>query len=175
MYNFTVSRFIRFILLLLAFGALASPALAAKAKVKAVQAMGQTILVMPLADGVGLNDAAESLKQRANTLNFKLVGELPLSEQVAAMTGKPQKRVTIYQFCDAMTAEEMVSANIVFAAFLPCRIALVEDQDGKGKLVMMGLDGMIKAAKLSPKLKPLAVDIRDKLMDIMAAGANGDL
>jgi uncharacterized protein (DUF302 family) len=160
---------------LLAFSFTSAAALADKVEPKAIQMLGQTILEMPLAKGVSMDDAAVSLKQRANTLNFKLVGELPLSEQVAAMTGKPQKRMTIYQFCDPMTAVQMVDAEMAFAAFLPCRIALVEDKDGKGVLIMMGLDDMIKAAKLSPKLLPLATEVRNKLMDIMAAGANGDL
>jgi uncharacterized protein (DUF302 family) len=175
MRNFTAARFGRFILALIAFSLMASPALADTVKTKTIQMMGQTVLEMPLAEGVSMDDAAESLKQRANSLNFKLVGELPLSEQVAAMTGKPQKRMTIYQFCDPMTAVQMVDANMAFAAFLPCRIALVEGQDGKGMLVMIGLDDMIKAAKLSPKLLPLATKVRDNLMNIMKAGANGDL
>lgn len=146
-----------------------------KNKPMAIQAMGQTVLKMPLADGVSMDDAADSLKQRANTLNFKLVGELPLSEQVASMTGKPQKRITIYEFCDPMTASKMVSANPIFAAFLPCRIAMVEEADGKAYLMTIGLDGMIKAASLSPDLKALAVKVRDNMMNIMQAGANGDL
>lgn len=166
---------IRIAFTLCAIGGLASPAVADKMPFESIQMMSQTILEMPLANGVSMDDAATSLKQRANTLNFKLVGELPLSEQVAAMTGKPQKRMTIFQFCDPMTAVKMVGANMAFAAFLPCRIALVEDKNGKGMLVMIGLDDMIKAAKLSPTLLPLATKVRDNLMDIMAAGANGDL
>jgi uncharacterized protein (DUF302 family) len=175
MYHLTAARFARFILAMMVFGTMAAPAMADKNQSKAIQMMGATILEMPLADGVSMDDAATSLKQRANTLNFKLVGELPLSEQVAAMTGKPQKRVTIYQFCDPATAVQMVDANMAFAAFLPCRIALVEGKDGKAMLVMIGLDDMIKAAQLSPKLLPLATEVRNKLMEIMTAGANGDL
>jgi uncharacterized protein (DUF302 family) len=173
------TRYLRNTLVALAVGMLAvGPAWAVSAdknKPKIVHMVGQTILEMPLADGVSMDDAADSLKQRANTLNFKLVAELPLSEQVAAMTGKPQKRMTIYEFCDPMTAQKMVTANAAFAAFLPCRIALVEGKDGKAMLVMIGLDDLIKAARLSPELKPLAKDVRDKLMDILKAGANGEL
>lgn len=156
----------------------AAPAWAVSAdknKPVAIPAMGQIVLKMPLADGVSMDDAVESLKERANALNFKLVGELPLSEQVASMTGKPQKRITIFQFCDPMTASKMVGTNMIFAAFLPCRIALVEDKDGKAYLITLGLDSMIKAAALSPESKKLAIDVRDKMMSIMKAGANGDL
>ena len=140
-----------------------------------IEAMGQVILKMPLAAGVSMDDAVESLKQRANTLNFKLVGELPLSKQVESMTGKPQKRITIFEFCDPLTAVKMVDADLVFSAFLPCRIALVEDKDGKAYLMTLSLDPMIKAAGLDPTLQPLAFKVRDNIMNIMKAGANGDL
>ena len=45
------------------------------------------------------------MKLRANGLNMQLVAELPLSKQVAAITGKTDA-ATIYQFCDAMTARK---------------------------------------------------------------------
>ena len=69
----------------------------------------------------------------------------------------------------------MVEANINFAAYLPCRIALVEDKKGKGWLLMMNLDIMLNGTKLSKDLKKNATKVRDTLMDIMQAGANGDL
>ncbi|MGW8228981.1 MAG: DUF302 domain-containing protein [Gammaproteobacteria bacterium] len=129
---------------------------------------------MPLADGVSLDDAVASMKLRANIRNMKLVAELPLSKQIEAM-GKKARRMEIYQFCDPLTAQRMVEANIHFAAYLPCRIALVEDEKGRGWLVMMNLDMMLNGASLTDDLKTQAIKVRDTLMDIMQAGANGDL
>lgn len=133
-----------------------------------------TVVKMPLADEVSFEDAIASMKLRANTLNMKLVAELPLSKQIQAM-GKKARRMDIYQFCDPLTAQRMVEANINFAAYLPCRIALVEDKKGKGWLVMMNLDMMIQGATLDKELTKKATKVRDVLMDIMKAGANGDL
>jgi len=130
---------------------------------------------MPLAKGVSLDDAAQSMKLRANALNMKLVAELPLSKQVEAITGKPEPRATIYQFCDALTASRMLHYNLDFAAYLPCRIALVEDAKGQGWLVMMDLNLLINVANLQPELKARAIEIRNNLENIMQAGANGDL
>lgn len=141
----------------------------------AVRSLGQTVVKMPLAQGVSMDDAAESMKLRANLLNMKLVAELPLSKQVEAMTGKPQPRMTIYQFCDALTAKQMVDFSIDFAAYLPCRIALIEDKQGKPWLIMMDLNLLINAGDLSPKLKEKAIEVRDNLENIMTAGANGEL
>ena len=53
------------------------------------------------------------MKLRANGLNMQLVAELPLSKQVAAITGKTERRATIYQFCDAMTARKMLDYSLI--------------------------------------------------------------
>lgn len=140
-----------------------------------IRSLGDTVVKMPLARGVSLEDAATSMKLRANYLNMKLVAELPLSKQVEAITGKPERLATIYQFCDAMTARKMLDYSLDFAAYLPCRIALVEDEKGQGWLVMMDLNLLINAADLQPELKAKAIEVRDNLENIMRAGANGDL
>lgn len=133
-----------------------------------------TVVKTPLAEGVSFDDAVTSMKLRANIRNMKLVAELPLSKQIQAM-GKKARRMEIYQFCDPLTAQRMVEANIHFAAYLPCRIALVEDETGQGWLVMMNLDMMLNGATLTDDLKAQAMKVRDTLMDIMQAGANGEL
>ena len=140
-----------------------------------ISSLNKTVIRMPLAHGVGLDDAVESMKLRANLLNMKLVAELPLSKQVEATTGKPERRMTIYQFCDALTAKQMVDYSMDFAAYLPCRIALIEDEKGQGWLVMMDLNILIDSAGLNPKLKEKAIEVRNNLESIMKAGANGEL
>lgn len=133
------------------------------------------VIKRALVPGVSLDDAVESMKLRANALNIKLVAELPLSKQVEATTGKPQRRMEIFQFCDAVTAKAMVDANIDFAAYLPCRIALIEDANGKGWLVMVNLDEVMAGYKLSPEMVKMAQGVRDTLLSIMDAGVKGDL
>ena len=144
-------------------------------KPSVVIAVGQAILEMSLADGVSMEDAVESMKLRANALNFKLVAELPLSKQVEVMTGQPQRRMTIYQFCDALTAKQLLDSNPAFAAFLPCRVALIEDDAGKGRIIMLNMENLIRAADLPPDLRRKAEQVRDNLLSIMVAGANGEL
>ena len=124
-----------------------------------------------------MDDAVESMKLRANALNIKLVAELPLSKQVEAMVGKPQRRMSIYQFCDAMTAKDLVDMNVDFAIFLPCRIALIEDKTGQAWLVMMDMNvkELAKTSKMTPELEKKITTIRNGLIEIVNAGANGDL
>ena len=138
-------------------------------------AYADPVIKRPLEPGIGFDEAVQSMKLRANTLNFKLVAELPLSKQVEATTGKPQRRMEIFQFCDAVTAKSMVEVNIEFAAYLPCRIALIEDAQGKGWLVMVNLDEILGQYKLAPDMVKLAKSVRDSLLSIMDAGVKGDL
>ncbi len=138
-------------------------------------AYAEPVIKRPLEPGISFDEAVQSMKLRANALNFKLVAELPLSKQVEATTGKPQRRMEIFQFCDAVTAKAMVDVSIDFAAYLPCRIALIEDAKGKGWLVMVNLDEILADYKLGPDMSKLAISVRDALVSIMDAGVKGDL
>lgn len=132
---------------------------------------------VPVASGVSAADAVDSMKLRANALNIKLVSELPLSEQVKAITGKPQRTMTIFQFCDALTAQELVQQSLDYAIFLPCRIALIEDKTGKNWLIMMDMNvsQLAKAGHMDKSLEKKIASIRKGLIEIINAGANGDL
>ena len=61
---------------------------------------------------------------------MKSVGHQPLSKELAAR-GVESGRLEIFQFCNPNDAHVMVTHNPIFAAYMPCRIALVEDSEGK--------------------------------------------
>jgi uncharacterized protein (DUF302 family) len=132
---------------------------------------------MAVQPNVSMDDAAESMRLRANALNLKLVAELPLSKQVEAITGKPQKTIIIFQFCDALVAKQLIDVNVDFAVFMPCRIALIEDEQGKGWLVMMDVntDDIAREKRLTLELKKKIEEVRAALINIMKAGAAGEL
>jgi uncharacterized protein (DUF302 family) len=136
--------------------------------------LADTVLKMPLAEDVSADDAVDSMKLRANALNFKLVAHLPLYKELQGM-GVDSRRVEIFQFCDARIAHTMISHDIDFSAYLPCRITLIEDQNGDNWLVTLDLDVVIRTADLPPELMEKAVVVRDTIREIMEAGANGEL
>jgi len=138
------------------------------------QMIDNSIERFPLAEDVSIEEAIDSMKLRANGLNFKMVADLPLSEQVRAM-GEEARYMRILAFCDALIAKTMVEHNIIFAGFLPCRIAVVEDTQGKGWIVTMNMDMMLHAVDLPAHLQPLAQQVRDNIYSIVEAGVNGDL
>jgi uncharacterized protein (DUF302 family) len=143
-------------------------------KAIAQQMVNSSIQRFKLAEDITVDDAIDSMKLRANGLNFKLVADLPLSEQVQAM-GEEARYMRILAFCDALIAKKMVEYNIIFAGFLPCRIAVIEDAEGQGWLVTMNMDMMLHAVDLPPELQPLAEQVRDTIYSIVDAGVNGDL
>lgn len=136
--------------------------------------IADTVIKKQIADNVSMDDAVESMKLRANTLNLKLVAHQPMYKELEAL-GIPSKRVEIYQFCDAGIGWEMIQYQMDFAAYMPCRISLVEDANGKGWLIMVNMDFFIGAANLPPDLKKKAEKVRDDLNSVIQAGAAGDI
>jgi len=125
-------------------------------------------------EDVSSDDAIESMKLRANALNFKLVGHMPLSEQVKANGGE-STRMEIFQFCDAMIAAEMVKAKMAFAGYLPCRITLVEDETGQAWLITLDMDKTLGDASLPKALQATGMKVRNNIYSILNAGTEGDL
>lgn len=135
---------------------------------------------LPAKPGLAYDDVVASLKQRANKLNFKLVGVNSIYKDVEAITGKPTPRVEVFNFCDALVAREVLDHSLEFIVFFPCRIAVVEDAQGKVWLVMLDwdvswLDQAPNPNRLPDSLYQNARRIRQTLEEVMRAGANGEL
>ncbi|HEY9099204.1 MAG TPA: DUF302 domain-containing protein [Thiobacillus sp.] len=171
-------RLFRLPALALLMSALLLPVTSSQADVSPPKTLSQVgIYKVAIDRNVSMSDAADSMRLRANSLNLQLVAELPLSKQVEAVTGKPQRTITIFQFCDAVTAKDLIDVNPEFSVFMPCRIALIEDPKGQGWLVMMDVDvnAVATTMKLTPVLKARVNEVRNSLIEIMQAGAKGDL
>ena len=134
-----------------------------------------TVWKVPVQEGLGWEDVEQTMRFVANEHNMKNVGELPLSEQVATMTGKPQRFLKIYMFCNPLTAAHMFDYSVAFSAYLPCRISLIEDPEGKLWLYTLNMDMMIHGGKVLPEaLKEEAIGVKDTILDIMNRGATGE-
>jgi uncharacterized protein (DUF302 family) len=143
--------------------------------IKTGNAAEATVWKVPVQEGLGWEDVEQTMRFVANEHNIKNVGELPLSEQVAAMTGKPQRFLKIYMFCNPLTAANMFDYSVAFSAYLPCRISLIEDPEGKLWLYTLNMDMMIHGGKVLPEaLKEEATGVKDTILDIMNRGATGE-
>jgi uncharacterized protein (DUF302 family) len=134
-----------------------------------------TVWRKQLDEGVSPEDAAEAMSSVATELNIKAVGILPLSKEVVAKTGKKQRLLTIYQYCNPLTAMTMVEYSDAFSAYLPCRVAMVEDKKGKVWVYALNMDMMIHGGKTLPdNLLKEANKVKDVILQIMEAGATGE-
>ena len=135
---------------------------------------------MPVDEGVSWDDAVEAMKLRANEVNFKFVGSSPLWKQIEAETEQPSAKVEMFRFCDATVARKILDVIPEFIIFLPCKIALLED--GEGKLWVMTMDWDISwldfaqnpNSHMTKEIREDAKRIRDNLAYIMEGAATGD-
>lgn len=133
------------------------------------------VRVVKVEDGMTTDDVEEVLESVAVELELLYVGKSPFYKQVEAVTGESYRYITFFSFCDARVGAEMADYNNTYTAFMPCRIALVEDPDGSLSLHMMDLDMLIYGGKpLPPELKAGAIKVRDKLNTLMERAAAGD-
>ncbi|MEN8176144.1 MAG: DUF302 domain-containing protein, partial [Pseudomonadota bacterium] len=126
----------------------------------------QTVVKQQLAEDVSADDAIDAMQSKAVELNMKFVAHQPLSTELEAR-GVETGRLEIFQFCNPMDAHEMVKYNPIFAAYMPCRIALVEDQEGKLWVMMLNLDMLINSAPLPPELMAIAKRVNDTLLEVL--------
>jgi uncharacterized protein (DUF302 family) len=134
--------------------------------------IGQTVIKMALADGVGPQDAVDAMLSKAAELNMKMVGHQNVGKELQNR-GIDAPSLEIFQFCDPEDAIKMVKFNTIYAAYMPCRIALVEDSDGKHWLEMLNLDMIINAYPLPPELQAIAITVNGTMLSILTAGATG--
>lgn len=132
------------------------------------------IVRIQVSETVSFNDAVESLKLRANQLNIKFVGVNLLYKEIEALTGKPAKRMEIFNFCDGLTAQQMLAANLNTIAFMPCRIAIVEEPDGKRWVVSLMMDEAF-IRSFQGETRKSAERVMSALQDMMRAASVGDL
>jgi uncharacterized protein (DUF302 family) len=125
-------------------------------------------------DGVTIKDIENAFEQISAERNMKGVGELPLSKELEARTGVKQKFLKVYSYCTPATARLMVDFSPAMAAYLPCRLTVVEKEDGLW-IYTLNMDMMVKMGrKLPSPLKEEAWKVRETIYQMMDRAAKGD-
>ena len=125
-------------------------------------------------DGVSAKEVEEILKFVAVERNMRDVGTLPLSKELEARSGKKEKLLTVYSFCSPDTARKMVDFSPHMSAYLPCRVTLIEHDDGSLWMYTLNMDMMVKMGrKLPSPLKEEAMAVRNTIWEMMERGSKG--
>lgn len=132
----------------------------------------QTVVRMPIEAGVDPDAAEAAMLAKAEEIGMKKVAQQRVSDYLAKQ-GVDAPHLAIFQFCNPMDARTMVIANPIFSSYMPCRISMVADKDGKMWLMMLNLDMLINSELLPTEVIETAVRVNQQMLDIMAAGARG--
>ncbi len=123
---------------------------------------------------VSAKDVEEILKLVAVERNMRDVGTLPLSKELEARSGKKEPVLTVFSYCSPNIARRMVDFSPHMAAYLPCRISLVEKADGLW-LYTLNMDMMVKMGrKLPSPLKEEAMSVRNTIYEMMERASKGE-
>ncbi|MGA7179227.1 MAG: DUF302 domain-containing protein [Thiobacillaceae bacterium] len=160
---------------------MAMPLMANMMKMDAREAMNYFAIKYKAKPGLSFDDVVESLKLRANALNFKFVGSNLMWKDFRAVLGDDTApRVEVYSFCDIAVGRQLIKLIPEMSVFLPCRITVMEDADKNIWILTLDwdvtwLDYAGTSMGITPELRDAAKDIRAKMDDMMRAAANGDL
>ncbi|ABL02000.1 hypothetical protein Rmag_0213 [Candidatus Ruthia magnifica str. Cm (Calyptogena magnifica)] len=134
-----------------------------------------SIVRVKVADDVSNSDVEEAMESIAIAEGIRSVGMLPLSEMVELQTGKKQRFLKIYQYCSPRIAMTMVDHSDAFSAYLPCRLALIEDKQGQRWIYTLDMNAMIYGgAPLPDFLLKKALAVQKMIIAIQNGGAEGD-
>ena len=160
---------------------MAMPMMAGMMQLDAREALNYMVLKYPVRPGVSFDEAVQSLKLRANRLNFKFVGENLIWKDFRAVLGDDSApRVEVFSFCDIAIARDLLKIVPEMVVFLPCRIAIMEDAQKNIWVLTLDwdftwLDAAGQSLGLTPELRQGIADIRTKMDEMMRAAANGDI
>jgi uncharacterized protein (DUF302 family) len=132
-------------------------------------------------DGLTFDEVVQSMELRANTLNFKKVGHSPMWKDFQAVLGDMEApRMEVFHYCDIAAGREVLKAAPESIAYLPCRIAIMEDANKAIWVITLDwdlawLDTVQGKMGVNPELGKFAKDINQKMDNIMQAAANGEL
>ncbi|BCN93984.1 hypothetical protein THMIRHAM_17690 [Thiomicrorhabdus immobilis] len=123
-------------------------------------------------EGVSLEDVIDAINAVGVNNNIKNVGELPLSEELKAR-GIESKIIHVMSFCNPETARKMVDFSPAMGGFLPCRVNIIEEEDGL-HIYTMNMDMAIKMGKkMPPELLEATMAVRNTMWEMLEKGKTG--
>ncbi len=138
---------------------------------RATEAMVRKVKIDP---DVSTEDVIESMKSIATDANMLQVGDSKMAEKFDH-NGKRQRYVRILHYCSPAIAKQFIDYTESFGAFMPCRILIVENDDGERWLITMAMELMLFGGHtLPPEMMEKAEHVRDTMYKMMDLGAKGD-
>ncbi len=123
---------------------------------------------------VSTEEVIESMRSIATDANMLQVGDSRMAEKYDH-AGKRQRYVRIIHYCAPNIAKTFIDYSLAYGAFMPCRILIVEDDNGERWLVTMAMELMLFGGHtLPPEMMKKAEHVRDTMYKMMDLAAEGD-
>jgi len=165
--------------------------LSAEAKMKMMQTLMQTnpfslrdMMNMMVAKkkalpGLSFDEVVESLNSKALNLNMRPVGHTTPYEILRETFDPESPRLEFFSYCDLITMRKILDYSLEFSAFLPCRIAVMQDAEGQIWLTTLDwdvrwLDSSPNPNRMPDELRERAIQVRENIEAMMEAAATGD-
>jgi uncharacterized protein (DUF302 family) len=126
-------------------------------------------------DDVTTEDAIDTMTGIAEENNFLVVGDAKMSIKSSIKDPGGKRYIRILSFCAPSIAEKFIGYSEAFGAFMPCRILIVEDDEGNRWLYTMAMELMLYGGQPLPDdMLKMAETVRGLMYGMMDAAATGD-
>jgi uncharacterized protein (DUF302 family) len=135
------------------------------------------VKMVQVEDDLSTEELVANLNEIAISKNFKVVGDAIMSKSGVDADGQKTKLVRILSFCSPSIAKQFINYSKAFGAFMPCRILIVEDDDGHRWMYTMSMELMLFGGHTLPAdMLKQAKHVRDTmyLMVNQAGKVDGD-
>ena len=99
---------------------------------------------------------------KAKEIGFGVLKEYPFKEILKEKGHPIEQDITVYELCNPVAAQEVLSTHPEVSVYLPCRISLYE-KDGSAILSTIGIEDMMRNFDLDDEFKSHMNGIFDKL------------
>lgn len=113
-----------------------------------------------------IETVASNVLAMCDKYGFALLQTYNYHEIVESKGFPINRKVFIYEICQAKTASLMLTSNPNFAIFMPCKLAVYE-QDNKTIISTMDMEIMLSAVKSDETLFQEATSLFNKLKSLM--------
>ena len=132
------------------------------------------VLRVPVTAGISADQAVAAIRARAAKRQLKLWGQWSLDGQIQSALGTKIRYAQVLEFWDPNTAAALLGHNAALAPYLPARIAVVEDAQGKLWVECPDFNLLVHGGPAAnAALQQQAATLQATLTDIMQAGARG--
>lgn len=110
-----------------------------------------------------IDKAIQSLEENLKKEKFGVQWQFNVKETLESKGFDLEKPFTVLEVCNPKEAQNVLSANQLIGYFLPCKIVVYEDNEGKTKIGMPKPSSLIQMVE-DESLQEVAKDIEDRLI-----------